>query len=80
MTRTLSEEVLEVLAEPRADKGPISLAYLARRFGVTSALMRSCAQQLVSAGVAEASMATRQGIPTVQGLLPQQQPVPTAIP
>jgi hypothetical protein len=72
MTRTLSEVVLEALDEQSADKGPVSLAHLARRFGVSSALMTSCAKQLVANGSAEATMASHRGILTIQGLSPQR--------
>jgi hypothetical protein len=77
MTRTLSQEVLEVLEEPRTAEGPVSLAYLARRFGVSSALMTSCAQQLVASGSAEPTMASRRGVLTIQGLLRHKSPAAT---
>ncbi|MCW2528563.1 MAG: hypothetical protein JWM76_3423 [Pseudonocardiales bacterium] len=72
MTRMLSEEVMGVLDEQRADNGPISLAFLARRFGVSSALMASCAQQLVSSGSATPTMATHRGVQMIQGLVSQR--------
>ncbi|MCW2493083.1 MAG: hypothetical protein QOH56_1115 [Pseudonocardiales bacterium] len=77
MTRTLSQEVLDVLQESRIDKGPVSLAFLARRFGVSSALMTSCARELVANGKAEATMATHRGVPAIQGLMTNQ-PTQTA--
>ncbi|MGX7681858.1 hypothetical protein ACSMXN_23495 [Jatrophihabitans sp. DSM 45814] len=78
MTRTLSQEVLEVLQGSSIDKGPLSLAFLARRFGVSSALMTSCARELVANGTADATMATHRGVLTIQGLVQVAAPTPAA--
>jgi hypothetical protein len=72
MTRTLADVVLDVLDEPRTDTGPVSLSYLARRLGVSSALIASCAQQLVAKGAAEPTMATHRGVLAIQGLVSQK--------
>ena len=79
MTRTLAQEVLAVLDQPHRGTEPVTLAYLARRFGVSGALMTSCARQLVASGEAEPSMGTSRGMPALQGLLPHQQPAPTEV-
>jgi hypothetical protein len=81
MTRSLEQEVLELLGGTRADGTPITLGYLARRFGVSTALMTSCAQQIVSKGKAEPAMVMKQGTKTLHGLMPQLalEPVPAAV-
>lgn len=70
MSLSLPEGVLGVLNEQRGEAAPVSLAFLARRFGVSSALMVSCAKQLVASGSAEATMATHRGVEMIQALTP----------
>lgn len=68
MPRTLSEHIIEMLDAPRSDSGPLSISHMARLLGVSSALVRSCAQQLVADGVAQPSMAMHGGVSVIQGL------------
>jgi DNA-binding GntR family transcriptional regulator len=79
--RTLSQEILTMLNQPRTGTNPLSISHLARAFGASSTLVRSCAQQLVADGTARASMATRNGVETIQGLIPLESKaaVPAAV-
>lgn len=78
MSRSLEQEVLQLLSGPRTDASPVTLGSLARRFGVSTALMTSCAQQMVSKGVAEPATVMRHGVKTLHGLMPQQVVTPAA--
>jgi Mn-dependent DtxR family transcriptional regulator len=70
MTQSLADVVLKALRESSPDRGPISLADLARRFGVSPALITSCAKQLVAEGLVEPTMAIHRGVPAIQSLAP----------
>ncbi|MDQ6938125.1 MAG: hypothetical protein M3140_10515 [Actinomycetota bacterium] len=71
MSRSLADEVLGVL-ETSTVSEPITLSDLARRFGVSGALMTSCARQIVAEGRAEPAMASHRGVPALHGLLPRR--------
>ena len=68
MPRTLSDHIIELLDSPRRDPGPISVSKLARLMGVSSALVRSCVQEMVADGTAEPQMAIQNGVNTIQAI------------
>ena len=68
MPRTLSEHIIELLDSPRQDPGPVSVSKLARLMGVSSALVRSCVQEMVADGSAEPQMAVQNGVNTIQAI------------
>jgi predicted ArsR family transcriptional regulator len=68
MPRTLAQEILVLLNEPSADGGPVTIGQLSRRLGVSSALTRLCARQLVADGVVDAVMVEHAGVTTIQSL------------
>jgi predicted ArsR family transcriptional regulator len=68
MPRTLAQEILVVLDEPSADRGPVTIGQLSRRLGVSSALTRLCARQLVADGTVQAVMVEHAGMTTIQAL------------
>jgi predicted ArsR family transcriptional regulator len=68
MPRTLAQEILVVLDEPSSDRGPVTIGQLSRRLGVSSALTRLCARQLVADGTVEAVMVEHAGMTTIQAL------------
>jgi Mn-dependent DtxR family transcriptional regulator len=70
MTQSLSDVVLKALRDSSPDRGPLSLADLARRFGVSPALITSCAKQLVAEGLVEPTMAMHRGVLAIQSLAP----------
>jgi Mn-dependent DtxR family transcriptional regulator len=70
MTQSLSDVVLKALRDSSPDRGPLSLADLARRFGVSPALITSCAKQLVAEGSVEPTMAMHRGVLAIQALAP----------
>jgi hypothetical protein len=74
MSRSLTEEILTVLRSGNVDRGPMSLAHLSRRFGVSSGVMASCARAMVDDGLAEPSMVAQHGVITLHGLMRQVQP------
>jgi predicted ArsR family transcriptional regulator len=82
MPRTLAQEVLVILDEPSADRGPVTIGQLSRRLGVSSALTRLCARQLVADGQVEAVMVEHAGMTTIQGLsrIRPADPVPAPAP
>lgn len=71
MTRSLADQVLGALETDHTGT-PITLGDLARRFGVSGALMTSCARQLVAEGTAEPAMSSHRGVPALHGLLPHR--------
>jgi DNA-binding transcriptional regulator GbsR (MarR family) len=75
MTRSLSEEVGQILNHTPVSSGPLTLASLARHFGVSNALMSSCAQEMIGRGVATPAYVNERGVQTLHGLLP---PAPAA--
>ena len=66
--RTLADEILSVLDEPRATNGPLTISHLSRRLGVSAALTRLCAKQLIADGSATPFMVHQNGAETIQGL------------
>ena len=66
--RTLADEILTVLDEPRSTDGPLTISHLSRRLGVSAALTRLCAKQLIADGSANAFMVLHDGAETIQGL------------
>ena len=77
MPRTLADEILSVLDEPRATNGPLTISHLSRRLGVSAALTRLCAKQLIADGSATAFMVHQNGAETIQGLSRVIAPVAT---
>lgn len=77
MPRTLADEILTVLDEPRSTDGPLTISHLSRRLGVSAALTRLCAKQLIADGSANAFMVHHDGADTIQGLSRADAPVIT---
>jgi hypothetical protein len=63
-------QILTVLKGMNAAGRPATFGDLARRFGVSSDLIALHAKHLVAAGLAEPSMVTVRGVPTLHGLMP----------
>lgn len=68
MPRTLAQEILVLLDEPSAGRAPVTIGQLSRRLGVSSALTRLCARQLVADGTVDAVMLDHAGMTTIQAL------------
>lgn len=66
--RTLAQEILVLLDEPSVKQAPVTIGQLSRRLGVSSALTRLCARQLVAEGVVDAVMLDHAGTTTIQAL------------
>jgi hypothetical protein len=66
--RTLAQEIVVLLHEPGAEGGMLTIGHLSRRLGVSSALTRLCAKQLVADGIVDAYMVDHAGMQTLQGL------------
>lgn len=77
MPMDLEQQILKVLRGMSADARPPTFGDLARRFGVTAALVAHSAQRMVEKGVAQPSMVEIQGVQKMHGLLPQP-PEPVA--
>lgn len=76
MPRTLAQEILVLLDEPGADRSAVTIGQLSRRLGVSSALTRLCARQLVADGAAAAIMVEHAGMTTIQALTRISPPEP----
>ena len=68
MPRTLAQEILVLLDEPSAERAPVTIGQLSRRLGVSSALTRLCARQLLADGTVDAVMLEHAGMTTIQAL------------
>ena len=63
-------QILTVLQGMNAAGRPATFGDLARRFGVSSDLIALHAKHLVAEGLAQPSMVTIRGVPTLHGLMP----------
>ena len=50
---------------------PATIGDLARRFGLSAAVIQASARRMVDAGTAKPSMIEIRGVPTLHGLMPQ---------
>jgi hypothetical protein len=70
MTRSLVQEVTDILAHSKNKTAPFTLASLARHFGVSNAVMMSCAREMVGRGTASPAYVTDRGVQVLHGLSP----------
>lgn len=70
MTRSLVQEVSEMLDKSKNTTAPVTLATFARHFGVSNAVMMSCAKEMVGRGVANPAYVNDRGVQVLHGLLP----------
>lgn len=76
----LDTQILKVLRATKATDRPTTIGDLARRFGLSAAIIHASARRMVDAGVAQPSMIEIRGVPTLHGLLPQGTPAPAPEP
>ena len=74
----IDQHIMTMLTARTDRETPVSISDLARRFGVSPALVLPAARRLVDDGLAEAWMVDIRGIATLRGLLPL--PVPSGAP
>jgi len=65
----LDEHMLEILGARPGLKRPVTMNDFARRFGISTVVVRPAAARLVEAGLAVPSTVVVNGVPTLHGLL-----------
>lgn len=71
MPVTLETQIMTVLRTMTGADRPATIGDLARRFGLSAAIVSASARRLVDEGTARASMVEIRGVNTLHGLLPQ---------
>jgi DNA-binding Lrp family transcriptional regulator len=76
----LDTQILKVLRAMNPGDRPATIGDLARRFGLSAAIILASARRMVDAGTAKPSMIEIHGVRTLHGLLPQAAPVAVPAP
>jgi hypothetical protein len=67
----LDTQILKVLRAMNVADRPATIGDLARRFGLSAAIIHASARRMVDAGTAKPSMIEIRGVQTLHGLMPQ---------